>query len=157
MTAFLRVCDADLVDVSCADSFKFLQVLPPRFARGQHRSHSPRALRVEIFALVLSVRTLVRTLLVLPLLAALLVHVRSMRLAFRLDAVFSTTLVHCLCTPYAYQPLPSTLWLVAVAVLQVNSSPFLAAAFTLQCETQPQTQFGASKCSPRDSTRFTHC
>ena len=42
--------------------------------------------------LLLGVRRLVRTLLLLPLLATLLVHVRSMRLAFRLDAVFSTAL-----------------------------------------------------------------
>ena len=47
-----------------------------------------------------------------------------MCLAFRLDAVLSTALVRCLCTPVASQPLPSTLWLLAVAVLQVNSSPF---------------------------------
>ena len=32
-------------------------------------------------------------------------------------------LCHCLSSPVASQPLPSTLWLLAVAVLQVNSSP----------------------------------
>ena len=41
----------------------------------------------------LGVRRLVRTLLVLPLLATLLAHVRSMRLALRLHAVFSSALV----------------------------------------------------------------
>ena len=41
------------LDLSWSDTFKFVsQVLPPRLARGQHRSHTLRALRVEIFALL---------------------------------------------------------------------------------------------------------
>ena len=57
-TAFVLVCDGDLVGLVLGGHVQMLFspartcVLPPHVARRQHRSHSLRALRVEIFAVV---------------------------------------------------------------------------------------------------------
>ena len=55
--------------------------------------HSVASEVLVLLVQLLGVLRLARALLVLPLLATLLAHVRSMRLALRLRAVFSSVLV----------------------------------------------------------------